>query len=90
MSINQKGVVHGMCMDQFIGISLIAFQRPLYPIKIILRRLKTLRGGGGRLKNLATFIMFRNKQKLIFIYLIKQNVCYPSLLIFNPFFPLAI
>lgn len=47
MSINQKGVVHGMCMDQFIGISLIAFQRPLYPIKIILRRLKTLGGGGG-------------------------------------------
>ena len=26
MSINQKGVEHGMCMDQFIGILLIAFQ----------------------------------------------------------------
>lgn len=48
MSINQKGVEHGMCMDQFIGISLIAFQRPLYPIKIILRRLETLRAGGGK------------------------------------------
>lgn len=72
MSINQKGVEHGMCMDQFIGILLIAFQRPLYPIKIILRRLKTLRAGEG-LENLATFIMW-NKQKLICIYLTKQNL----------------
>lgn len=73
MSINQKGVEHGMCMDQFIGILLIAFQRPLYPIKIILRRLKTL-SAGERLENLATFIMSRNKQKLICIYLMKQNL----------------
>lgn len=42
MSINQEGFEHGTCMDQFIGILLITFQRPLYPIKIILRRLKTL------------------------------------------------
>jgi len=42
MSVNQEGFEHSTCMDQFIGILLIAFQRPLYPIKIILRRLKTL------------------------------------------------
>lgn len=72
MSINQKGVEHGMCMDQFIGTLLIAFQKPLYPIKIILRRLKTLRAGEG-LENLATFIMW-NKQKLTCIYLMKQNL----------------
>lgn len=46
MSINQKGFEHGTRMDQFVGILLIAFQRPLYPIKIILRRLKALGAAG--------------------------------------------
>lgn len=46
MSINQEGFEPGTHMDQFIGILLIAFQRPLYPIKIILRRLKTLGAAG--------------------------------------------
>lgn len=47
MSINQERAEHGPCMAQFIRILLIAFQRPLYPIKIILRRPPRLWGQWG-------------------------------------------